>query len=885
LTATSPTKPLSLTWNGSTWTLRTAAASEGVLYGLTCTAAEACTAVGSGVGPPAVETWNGSTWATVTTPTLTDVNGGFFDSISCASRTSCTAVGGGFSKAGESGEAAVTLAENWNGSAWSEETTPRENERARNEFEDVSCVGAAGCVGVGFSTSGGNAASLLEVRPEAATPTYTASFGAVGSTGGRLNRPDGVTTDSSGNVWVADVENDRVAEYNAKGEFVLVFGKGVNKTKVEGGGSEAEKNLCTLASGNVCQAGKGGSGSGEMAEPQSVALTAAGNLWVVETANYRVEEFNTKGEYLAQFGSHGSEAGKFSEPWGVAISSAGNIWVSDPGYYRVEEFNSSGGFILELHGAGRGGTGLGEMLNPVGIALDSSGDLWVADSAENRIQEFFAASQYQTVSKFGGTAGSGEGQFNEPWDVAVKPSGNVLVVERSNNRVQEFTSTGQYLTKFGSSGSGTGQFFEPFGIALGRGGALYVADSYNSRVEKWESPTVTEAITQAASGVKTTEATLNATINPGGATTTYHFEYGTTTAYGTSVPLSGENIGSGSEPLSESKLVTGLAPGTTYHYRVVAESAFGASVGSDHTVTTSQLTHTQNIDSHSLNAVYCIASTSDCVASDSAGNAFYATNVSAGASATWSSWAGPGTSPSEAIACPTTSLCLLTDGNSGYGGNLYYATSLGGAWTQAYAPSYGVDAISCVSSSFCVAAQDGSGYFRYSTSPASTSWKLEDQGSASMNSVSCVSSSFCAMVNSVGYVYVADTTAQIESSTWTATDVDGTNSLRGVACTSASSCVAIDGWGNVVNLAISGTTVTASKQDIDGTNVLNGLTCTSGSNCVVVDSLGNVFVSGNGGTTWVEQYAFSTNLTRVSCASASLCATVDSSGNVITFEG
>lgn len=56
--------------------------------------------------------------------------------------------------------------------------------------------------------------------------------------------------------------------------------------------------------------------------------------------------------------------------------------------------------------------------------------------------------------------------------------------------------------------------------------------------------------------------------------------------------------------------------------------------------------------------------------------------------------------PSEALACPSTSLCTLADGHAeepGPGGRMYYATSLDGAWNEAFEPTYGVDAISCAS--------------------------------------------------------------------------------------------------------------------------------------------------------------------------------------------
>jgi sugar lactone lactonase YvrE len=294
---------------------------------------------------------------------------------------------------------------------------------------------------------------------------------------------------------------------------------------------------------------------------------------------------------------------------------------------------------------------------------------------------------------------------------------------------------------------------------------------------------------------------------------------------------------------------------------------------------------TQTVDSsNSVNAVSCVPSTTDCVVSDSKGNAFYATNVSTGSNATWTAWTGPGTSPSEAVACPTTSLCLMAAGEkSGYGGNLYYATSLGGAWTQAYSPSFGVDAISCTSSSFCVDGQDGSGYFRYSTNPPSTSWTLESQGSAAMKGVFCLSTSFCAIADGAGSVHVATTTTQVESSSWTETKVDGTTALNGIACTSTTSCVAVDGAGNVLNLAISsGGAATATKHNIDGTNSLTAVTCT-GSTCATVDNAGNIFVSTNSGETWSEPYKVTGKLQAVACSSSTLCVTVDTTGNVTAF--
>ncbi len=96
-------------------------------------------------------------------------------------------------------------------------------------------------------------------------------------------------------------------------------------------------------------------------------------------------------------------------------------------------------------------------------------------------------------------------------------------------------------------------------------------------------PLPPEATTNAASGVQQTQATLNGTVDPKGTDTHYYFQYGKTTEYGSST--SSTDAGSGTSLLLESAAVTGLQPGTTYHYRLVASSEGGAVYGSDQTFT------------------------------------------------------------------------------------------------------------------------------------------------------------------------------------------------------------------------------------------------------------------------------------------------------------
>jgi Ca2+-binding RTX toxin-like protein len=94
------------------------------------------------------------------------------------------------------------------------------------------------------------------------------------------------------------------------------------------------------------------------------------------------------------------------------------------------------------------------------------------------------------------------------------------------------------------------------------------------------------AVTEAASAVGLTSATLTGTVNPEGLPTEFQFEYGTSVAYGNAVPISGVPVGEGSAPVPFSVGVGGLRVGTTYHYRLRAASPAGSAFGEDRTFKT-----------------------------------------------------------------------------------------------------------------------------------------------------------------------------------------------------------------------------------------------------------------------------------------------------------
>ena len=94
-----------------------------------------------------------------------------------------------------------------------------------------------------------------------------------------------------------------------------------------------------------------------------------------------------------------------------------------------------------------------------------------------------------------------------------------------------------------------------------------------------------DVVTEAASSVGTTSATLNGTVDPNGRATTFYFEYGTSTSYGTKTSV--RAAGSATSPQPEAVAISGLQTGRTYHFRIVATSDAGTATGKDAVVTTS----------------------------------------------------------------------------------------------------------------------------------------------------------------------------------------------------------------------------------------------------------------------------------------------------------
>jgi DNA-binding beta-propeller fold protein YncE len=411
--------------------------------------------------------------------------------------------------------------------------------------------------------------------------TYQSQFGSSGAGNGQFGSPFGLAINASNVIFVADQSNNRVEVFNSSGVYQSqlsssspgngeLFSNSFIARDSSGNIYVTDRGNCRIqkfdSNGNyLSQFGTCGSGNGQFAiggaSPNGMAFDSAGNLFVADNGNRRVQKFNSSGVYQSQFGTSGSGNGQFSAPRGLAIDSSDNIYVVDLNLQRVQKFNSSGVYVSQF---GTNGTGDGQFTSPVGIALDSSGNIYVSDLSANRIQKFSSSGTY--LSKFG-TTGTGNGQLSSPYALAIDSGGNIFVTENdTNGRIQMFAPDGTYLSKFGAYGSGAGQFATSQGIILDGAGKIYVSDGANDRVEIWSITTPdspTGVTSSPGNGIAT--ITFSAPASNGGATITSY----------TATASPGGATGTCTGPNACTITVSGLNNGTTYTFSVTATNSIG----------------------------------------------------------------------------------------------------------------------------------------------------------------------------------------------------------------------------------------------------------------------------------------------------------------------
>jgi len=279
----------------------------------------------------------------------------------------------------------------------------------------------------------------------------------LGSGPGQLNAPRDAATDSAGNVYVADYNNNRIAKFSPTG------------TPLNGWGTR-------------------GSGNNQFIRPYGVAVDASNRVYVADSDNNRIQQFSATGGYLRTYGAPGTGLKQFFQLRRVAVGTGSSplVYGADLWGNKILRFSQTGAYQATYGGTpGRNG-GFNE---PSGLAVDSQ--TFVSDSVNQRVQRFATATGAWQLSF--GNRGWGKTDltgFNWPRDITINNATNTIwVSDTKNNRLLQFTRDGVPTGAFlGAVGSADNQLHWPFGIASA-GADLIVADTFNNRVSRW-SPTL-----------------------------------------------------------------------------------------------------------------------------------------------------------------------------------------------------------------------------------------------------------------------------------------------------------------------------------------------------------------------------------------------------------
>ena len=360
--------------------------------------------------------------------------------------------------------------------------------------------------------------TIRKITPAGVVSTIAGSPGLSGSTDGlgaaaRFNAPGGITVDSTGSLYVTDMQNHTIRKITSAGMVSTLAGAAGMSGHVEGSSTTARFNT-----------------------PWDIVAASDGNLYVADFSNSRIRKVTSSGTVSslaggARISPTGAYDGtgsavKFDTASGIAQAPDGHLRMSDSGNQTVRRVTLTG-VVTTIAGSANypkfgspDGTGEAAVFGsfnssaiPRGIAVDPSGNTYVADTAWHIIRKITPAGVVTTLAGQYGISGNTNGmgsaaQFSSPYGVAVDSTGNVFVADSVNATIRKVTPDGLVTTFAGSPGilgsvDGLGdaaRFSGPIGITVNSTDEIYVVEQANKRVRKITSSGLVTTFKTFASG-------------------------------------------------------------------------------------------------------------------------------------------------------------------------------------------------------------------------------------------------------------------------------------------------------------------------------------------------------------------------------------------------
>ena len=378
--------------------------------------------------------------------------------------------------------------------------------------------------------------TIRKITPGKVVTTLAGTAGVTGFDDGlgaaaSFDLPSGIATDSAGNIYVADQNNNTIRKITSAGVVSTLAGSANDPPgSADGIGAAARFKF-----------------------PTGVVVDSANNVYVADSSNHTIRKITPFGEVTTLTGTAGASgnadatgaAARFSYPSGIATDVADNIYVADSNNNTIRKIITATGAVSTLAGTGLAGSddtaaGVAASFDsPSGVATDSTGNVYVTDSYNNTIRKISTSTAgVVTVTTLAGSAldpaGSANGtgtaaSFSYPSGIATDSNGNVYVADQNNNIIRKITPAGVVSTWAGTAmvtGSADGTvlvatFDSPGGVATDSSGNVYVADQNNSTIRKISTLGVVTTLAGTAGVIGSTDTTGGAPSfnNPTGVAT------------------------------------------------------------------------------------------------------------------------------------------------------------------------------------------------------------------------------------------------------------------------------------------------------------------------------------------------------------------------------
>jgi hypothetical protein len=256
------------------------------------------------------------------------------------------------------------------------------------------------------------------------------------ATSASLRSPLGVSVDASGNIYIADTDNNRIRKVDISGTISTLAGNGTP----------------TFAGDN------GPATSASLNFPVGVSVDTSGNIYIADTDNHRIRKVDISGTISTlagngtpTFAGDGGDAtlASLNLPTSVSVNDSGNIYIADFANNRIREVYSSG-TITTVAGNGTvtySGDGVpatsASLYAPYGVAVDALGNIFIADTFHSRVRKVDTLGIITTVTGNGTWAFSGDNgpaasaAVNRPYGVLVDAAENIYIADTYNNRIRK----------------------------------------------------------------------------------------------------------------------------------------------------------------------------------------------------------------------------------------------------------------------------------------------------------------------------------------------------------------------------------------------------------------------------------------------------------------